>query len=163
MPRDYPASPPGYDFSAADLGSAEISLQEAARIILEKQQTGIDPLVLLAAILKAQRPRNARYNPTGFGLNAWNIQQIFTQNPARSWLMIQNTGMGDLLILFEPNNPTIQDFSGTADSQAYLTNSQLRALRVVAGGYFEPIIPTVNPVTIFTLGTGTEGVAIEGS
>lgn len=157
------ASPPNYEFNSADLAQAEVTSQEVAQIILEKNQTGVDPLVMLAAILKAQRPRNARYTPTGFGLAAWNIQQIFTQNPTRSWVLIQNTGGGDLLLLFEPGNPAIQDFSGAADSQAYLTNAQLRALRVVSGGYFEAIIPPVNPITIFTLGTGTEGVAIEGS
>jgi hypothetical protein len=51
--------------------------------------------------------------------------------------------------------------SATAAGQAQLTNQQTRAVRVVAGGYYEPLIAPTNQITIFTLNTATQAMAQE--
>lgn len=154
-------SKPGYHLSTADLQRAYIGPDILGRII---QQAGQHPdtTALLAGILKSQRKNNARFRPAMFNFPAYNRQLLFTENPNRSYLIIQNVGAGDLIVLFEDGPVSIEDDSGSADAQQMLINAQTRGLRIVAGGYFEPLVPPVNSITIFTLNTETNGVAIEG-
>jgi hypothetical protein len=80
----------------------------------------------------------------------------------RSYLLIQNVGSGDLMVLFEGGPSSVQDMSSAA-GQNELTVKQTRAIRVVAGGNYEPLMPPSNAITIFTIGTATQGVCIEGA
>ena len=163
-------NPYDYNFTVADLQRFEITPTEAARMLV--QQTGgqapnaetvlgADPVVaLLTQLVKSQRRANALYGPLGWSLAAWTKLQLFQTNPVRAYLLIQNVGSGDLLVLFEGGPTSPQDFSSNTDQ---LTTDQTRAVRVVAGGYYEPLVSPTNAVTIFTLGTATDGVAIEGA
>lgn len=154
-------SRPGYRFSAADLDRASISPDELGRIILASAAD--DPTALLAALLKSQTPMNSKYRPAPFSFTTYKKQMVLSENPKRNWLIVQNVGSGDLLIVFEDGPASVQDFSVAADSQQQLINLQTRALRVVAGGYFEPLVPPKNAITLFTLNTATNGVVIEGN
>lgn len=160
-------SKPGYDFNVADLRRAEVSQQSAANIILSAQQSGAPAsspdgmAALLAAILKQQRPRNASYAPFPFNYDIWRQQQVLTKNENRAYLLIQNVGMGDLMLVFEEAPNTVQDFSAIDDQQT-LVIKQTRAIRIIAGGSYEPSIPPTNSITIFTLNTATNGLVVEG-
>lgn len=156
-------SRPGYQFRAADLLAARISMEELGRIILTQSEGDDQSLVLalLAGILKTQRRVNCNGNILGFQLAIWNQVQILGPNPLRNWLLIQNVGAGDLMVCFQDASSTPQDFS-SAEGQLMLTAQQVRSVRVVAGGYFEPLIPPTNPITIFTMATATTGIACEG-
>lgn len=166
-------SKPGYNMAVADLARFDITPLEAARIMAGTTQgqspTGAnvaaapDPVItLLAQLVKTQRRNNTVYGPLGWSLAAWAKLQIFTQNALRGYLIIQNVGSGDLLVLFEGGPVSAQDLS-SAGGQTQLTTEQTRAIRIVAGGYYEPQVAPSNPITIFTLGTASNGVAIEGS
>lgn len=158
-------SRPGYNFSAADLVRANITPEELGRMIALRQQSpenySYDAMQLLAALLKSQKPANALYKPSAFSFATYRKQMLFAENPNRNYLIIQNVGGGDLMVVFESGETNVADYSAAAD-QAQLTGLQTRALRIVAGGYFEPLTPPKNPITIFTLNTATNGVAIEG-
>jgi len=160
-------SKPGYEFNVADLRRASIAPQEAGNIILAAQQSGAvasspdGMAALLAAILKQQRPRNANYAPFPFNYDIWRQQQVLTQNENRGYLLIQNVGMGDLMIVFEEAPNTVQDFSAVTDQQT-LVIKQTRAVRLLAGGSYEPQIPPINSITLFTLNTATNGLVVEG-
>lgn len=157
-------SRPGYLFNVADLLDARIGQEQLGRIILEGRDSG-DPseqyLAILAGILKNMDTRNCDGIIQGFSLPVWTQVQILGPNPNRNWLLLQNVGSGDLMVTYKTGNPNPQDFSA-ASAQAYLTQEQIRAVRVVAGGYFEPIKAPRQAITIFTLGTATQGVACEG-
>lgn len=160
-------SQPGYNFSAADLARASLQPDELSRIIFGVQGTDanglpIEALQLLAQIAKNNAIKNATYRPGAINFPAWHRQLLFTENPNRSYLIIQNVGSGDLMVVFEDGPASILNQS-SADGQTFLTQLQTRALRIVAGGYYEPLIPPKNNIAIFTLGTATNGVAIEGS
>lgn len=153
-------SRPGYNFSSADVARASISPEELGKIIL--QSAANDPTALLAALLKAQVPMNSKYRPVPYNFSAYSSQLVLAENPKRNYLMIQNVGSNDLMVIFEDGPATVQDFSADADSQQLLINQQTRALRVVAGGYFEPLVPPKNSITLFTLNGATNGVVIDG-
>ena len=157
-------SRPGYTFTVADLLAASISKEQLGRIIMQNRDSG-DPsaqyLAILASILKNMDARNCEGNITGFSLAVWNQVQILGPNANRTWLLLQNVGSGDLMVCYKTSSPAPQDYSA-ASAQAYLVQEQIRAVRVVAGGYFEPAKAPRNAVTIFTLGTATVGVACEG-
>lgn len=158
-----PPSYPGYDFSAADLKNFTINQQEIARIIMQRTTAGtMDGTGLLAAILRVCKKSNASYSPIPFGLDDYQSQQITGADPLRSFLCIQNVGSGDLMVVFQAGSPVIEDFSGSADSQNVLNLLQLQSFRIVAGGNFFPDTPPNNPITIFTLGTATQGVVMVG-
>jgi hypothetical protein len=161
-----PPSNPGYAFNIADVARAGVSMESLGRLILAEaaRNPGGQPSLeaLLAAILKTQARANCRYQPVAFDYTTFDYQQVLTENPLRSYLMVQNVGANDLLIVFESGPVTVQDFSA-ASAQDYLTNMQTRALRVVAGGYFEPLKPPTNPISLFTLNGATNGVLIEGA
>jgi len=158
---------PGYDFNVADLRRASVSNETAGQIILAAQQSGAvasspdGMAALLAAILKQQRPRNANYAPFPFNYDIWRQQQVLTQNENRGYLLIQNVGLGDLMVVFEEAPSIVQDFSGVTDQQT-LVIKQTRAIRIIAGGTYEPQIPPINSVTLFTLNTATNGLVVEG-
>ncbi len=154
-------SRPGYDFSTADLSRASISPDTLGRMILQ-QGMQPDAGALLAAILKTQRKNNARFRTATYNFATYNRQLIFAENMNRSYLIIQNVGSGDLMLVFEDGPVNLEDDSAVG-SQGLLIGMQTRALRIVAGGYYEPLVPPVNSLTIFTLNGATNGVAIEGS
>lgn len=156
-------SQPGYDFTSADLRNAHIRPDEIARIIMQRTAAGaMDSMGLLAELLRRVKKANARYSPIPFGLAAFQIQMITGEDPLRSFLVIQNVGSGDMMVTFQPNNPVIQDFSADTDSQNILNQLQLQSVRIVAGGNFFPDTPPSNPITIFTLGTATQGIVMVG-
>ena len=168
MNDDLKPSVPGYDFSAADLRRARITPEAAGRIILAgaaPQAGGASApdgtAALLAAIIKQQRPRNTEYRQFPFFYDIWRQQQILTENENRGYLLIQNVGSGDLMILFEVSTTEVVDFSALADQQT-LVIKQTRAVRLVAGGSYEPQIPPINTITLFTLNTATNGIVVEG-
>lgn len=159
-------SEPGYAFNTADLAGAKLSDISISRIIaagaIDTQNGGSpDIAALLAAILRTQRKANCRVSPLPFTLGIWQLQMILTENPLRNWMLIQNVGLGDLLLIEQTGSPTPVDYSA-ATAQASLTLLQTRAIRIVAGGYYEPLVPPVNPVSIFTLNTATVGTVREG-
>ena len=166
-------SPPGYLFSTADIARAGLSPLELARLIVketEGQPAGgnltelENPIVvLLAEIAKSQRRSNARFNSSAWQLAAYSRVQILASNPLRTYFMVQNVGSGDLLVIFESGSTTTEDLSTPAASVAQLTTQQTRAVRVVAGGNYEPLVAPTNEVTIFTLNTATQGIIIEGA
>lgn len=160
---------PGYDLASADLQRARISSEDLARIVVRATggnpanagavPVASDPVVsLLAQIALTQKRSNAKYAPLGFTLAAYTRYQILTENPLRTQLLIQNVGSGDLMVLFGTGdvNPTVIASDQLLAQQAY-------AIRIVAGGSFEPYVSPTNPITIFTLATGTVGVCIEGA
>ena len=160
---------PGYELATADLLRVQVTPLEAARTIA--QQTGnanvpvssLDnpAIALLAQLVKSQRRANAHYGSFPWSLAAWSKLQVLTQNPLRSYLLIQNVGSGDLLVLVETGPANAQDLS-SAGGQAQLTVEQTRAIRIVAGGNYEPLVAPSDFITIFTLGTASNGVVIEG-
>ena len=118
-----------------------------------------DPVVaLLAQIALTQKRSNAKYAPLGFTLAAYTRYQILTENPLRTQLLIQNVGSGDLMVLFGTG-----DVSPSVIASAELLAQQAYSIRIVAGGSFEPYVSPTNPITIFTLATGTVGIVIEGA
>lgn len=162
-------SRPGYNFSTADLEAYGISPREAARILV--QATGGEPgslqaepgdliVALLAQLAKSQRRANAVFAPIPFSLATYTRQQMLSSNPRRSWLMIQNVGSNDLMVAFETAQLTPENLSGNTSE---LTNQQQRSLRIVAGGYFEPLVAPSNAITLFTLNGATNGVIVEGA
>lgn len=172
-----PPSAPGYNLTSADVGALNVSPEQAARVMLAVAQglpanvPGLGAIapgdvsgvtLLLAAILRSQKRASASYTPFGFGFATWARQQVFGPNPNRAYLLIQNVGSGDLMVCFENGPQSVQDLSAATDQQQ-LTNQQQRSVRIVAGGYFEPLVPPTNPITLFTLGTGTQGLAVEGA
>lgn len=162
-------SPPGYNFSTADLLRFNVTPEEAARLLARETGGGAVPVnqlenpipALLAELVRAQRRFNARYGNFAWSLAAWAKIQLLQQNPLRAYMLIQNVGSGDLMVLFESGPASAQDLSG-ASGQAQLTVEQSRAVRIVAGGNYEPLVAPSTEVTIFTLGTATQGVVIEG-
>lgn len=155
-------SNPGSSFSAADLVRASINPEALGRI-LTGTSTEADTLQLLALLAKQQVKRNSRFRPNPFSFETYRKQLALSENPMRDYLLIQNVGSGDLMVLFEEGPVNVQDFSADADSQQELINSQTRALRIVAGGYYEPLVAPTNPITLFVLNTATNGVVVEGS
>jgi len=151
-------SPNDPRLSAADLINLDLRPEEVGRIIA--QNTG-EPtaLQLLAAILKNQKKNNSNYQPAPYIFAAYQQQQIFPANPRRSYFLLQNVSAGDVLVIFEvaPNN--LVDFSGDHNS---LIVKQTRSIRVVGGGYFEPLVVPTNAITLFTLNAAANGVCIEG-
>jgi len=158
---DIKPSNPGYNFTTADLQRASFPPDLLGKMIVQAGKNP-DAGALLAAILKSQRKQNANFRPASINFPIWSLQSLFSANPNRSYLIIQNTGNGDLMLIFEDGPASIQDNSGSTDAQQQLTNMQTRALRIVAGGYYEPLVPPTNSLTLFTLGVATNGVAIEG-
>lgn len=162
-------SQPGYNFSTADLLRFNVTPLEAARLVAQQTQGGAAPVAslgdpttaLLAALVQSQQRRNAQYGAFAWSLAAWAKIQVLQQNPIRSYLLIQNVGSGDLMVLFESGPASAQDLSG-ASGQAQLTVEQTRAVRIVAGGNYEPLVAPSNQITIFTLGTASNGVVLEG-
>lgn len=158
-------SPPGYDFTAADLASADIDRSLLARLIVAPQTVPAaqvpDPLQLLAALLKTQKRNSAAFRPVPFNFATFARQMMLADNPNRSYLLIQNVGSGDVMVVFENGPVSVQDLSAAGD-QSQLTAQQTRAVRIVAGGYFEPLVVPINAVTLFTLNTATNGLIIEG-
>ena len=160
-------SQPGYNFSTADLIRFNVSPLEAARILARTSEgnpastLGDPTLALLAELVRSQRRFNAQYGPFGFQLAIWRRLQVLPQNPLRSYLLIQNTGSGDVMVLFEPGPASVVDLSG-ASGQAQLTVDQVRAVRIVGGGNYEPLVAPTNEITIFSIGTATNGVVVEG-
>ena len=165
---------PGYNLATADLQRARISQDDLARIVVHA--TGGNPnnapgiasgagpnpmMALLAQIALTQRTANARFGPFTFSLAAWFRVQVLQENPNRKYFILQNVGSGDLMIVFESANVSPQDMSAAA-GQSELTVQQTRAIRIVAGGSYEPIVAPTNPISIFTLGTATNGIVIEG-
>lgn len=162
-------SPPSYNFTVADLERAGFSTQELARVILQsKANGGIETgspsaiLPLLAAILKTQKKANANHVHIPYALDDYQLQQILGGNENRQFLLIQNVGSGDLMVVPEAGDTSIRDFSA-ATAQAYLNDMQNRAIRIVAGGYYEPTTAPKNAMSIFTLATATNGVVVEGT
>lgn len=163
-------SQPGYQFTSADVAQANVSPEQAGQIILAATASpnAVDPgssvgvAALLAAILKSQKRSNCKYQPFPFNYDIWTRQQILAQNQLRQYLLIQNVGSGDLLVVFEEASIEPVDFSALAD-QATLVVQQTRAIRIVAGGSYEPLTPPQNAVTVFTLNTATFGLVIEGA
>lgn len=161
---DIKPSKPGERFSSADVARARIPSATLGKMLLTLTPGAVpDAGHLLAAILKGQVKSNGRYRTIPFNFPLYSKQMLVAENPLRNYLIIQNVGSNDLLVVFEDGPAVIQDFAADADSQQQLTNLQTRALRIVAGGYFEPLVPPVNPITLFTLNGVTNGVAIEGS
>ena len=162
---------PGYQFSIADIGRYGLSPLELARIVARETAGNPgnldqipDPVTaILAEIAKSQRRSNARFNASGWQLATYARVQILATNPLRSYFVIQNVGSGDVMVVFESSSTKTEDLSGSAASQAQLTNQQTRAVRVVAGGYYEPLVAPTNEITIFTLNTATQGIIIEGA
>lgn len=163
-------SPTGYEFNSADLAQAKISDADVSRIILGATQS-IAPVspgsadgvaALLASILKTQKKNSCNYQPFPFDYAIFTKQQVLAKNPLRQYLLIQNVGSGDLLVVFEESGSTPEDFSAAANQQA-LINMQTRAIRIVAGGSYEPSTAPLNAITLFTLNTATNGLVIDGS
>ena len=162
-------SQPGYNFTTADLQRFNITPEDAARLLARETQGGAVPVnqlenpitALLAEMVRAQRRFNARYGSFGWSLAAWAKLQLLQQNPLRAYMLIQNVGSGDLMVLFESGPASAADLSSTG-GQAQLTVEQTRAVRIVAGGNYEPLVAPSTEVTIFTLGTATQGVVVEG-
>lgn len=159
-----PPSLPGARFSSADLLRARIRPETLGNLILQQQAPGVAPdaLALLASMLKEQRKQNAKFQPFPFNFGIWTMQQVLPENANRSYLLIQNVGNGDLLVVHEGASITPVDMS-SADGQVSLTVTQTRAIRIVAGGNYEPLVAPSNPISIFTLNAATLGVVIEGS
>lgn len=170
MPLQLPPSSPGYLFSVSDVAQAKIPTDTLNRIIVNAVQNGapVAPgsadgvAALLAAILKNAQPKNCDYQPFPFAYAIWNRQQVLAKNPDRAYLLIQNVGSGDLLCVFEETGIEVTDFSATPDTQQTLIVQQTRAIRIVAGGSYEPNIAPRSAVTLFTLNTATNGLVIEG-
>lgn len=164
QPVQIKPSAPGAQFSSADLLRATVTPQQAARIILEQTAQGglPDAVALLAAMFKEQRKQNAKFQPVPFDLPIWTLQQVLPENPQRSYLLIQNVGGADLMVVHETGPLQPQDFSA-ATAQAYLTIMQTRAIRIISGGNYEPLVAPSNPISIFTLAAVTNGVVIEGA
>lgn len=158
-------SAPGYEFTAADLAGADIPRSLLSQLIAAPQSVPADqvpdPLQLLAAILKSQKRNSAIYRPIPFNFATFAQQMVLADNPNRSYLLIQVVGTGDLMAVFESGPNSVQDLSAAAD-QAQLTAKQTRAIRIVAGGNFEPLVVPTNAITLFTLNAATNGVVIEG-
>lgn len=153
---------PGYDFSAADLENAGIDQQLIGKILMQARDGIIDPMTLLAAIIRGMKKANSYYTQVPFGLGTYQKQQLIGTDPKRNFLMVQNVGDGDLFVSFQPDDPKIVDFSTGADSQQVLNLYSLQCMGVVAGGNFFPDTTPINPITIFTLGVATQGVIIVG-
>lgn len=161
-------SQPGYNFTTADLAAFNIAPRDAAQLLVAATggvtgNLGIAPgdtvAALLAELVRSQRRFNALFAPSPFSLAAWTRQQILAENPLRSYLLIQNVGSGDVMVLFETASVQPEDLSGATNE---LTVSQVRAVRIVAGGNYEPLVAPSNPITLFTLGTASSGLVIEG-
>lgn len=163
MPQPLKPSPFNTLFQVADLLRANVSFAELGRQILSRDPSQpLDVTTLLAAILKNQQRPNGNFVPVAFTLAAFQQVQIYPGNPVRNYFILQNAGLGDLFMLAEPGPVPFKDFSTNAGTQAYLTQASARAFRIVAGGSYEPNpIPPNNPITIFTLATGTNGLACE--
>ena len=164
MAQELPPSRPGYNFRAADLASADIPRSLIRSVLNQAQaqvQQGVAPdlYALFASMLKNQQPRNAKYGPITYNFTAYTRQQMLSENPDRSYLLIQNVGSGDILALFEGSSPQPTDLS---TNTSVLIQAQTRAVRIVAGGSYEPSIPPSNPVTLFCLNTAANGVVFEG-
>lgn len=154
-----PPSQPGYDFTIADLQRASVTPEQASRIILQRTQGGAvaaDGTALLAAILKACFKQNCYAQQVAYSLPAWSIVQLQGLDYARNYFELQNVGSGDLMVIFEPGPNVVKDLSSPA-GQTELTLKQTYAFRIVAGGNYAPFVAPVNPITIFTLGTATNG------
>ncbi len=165
MPPPIQPSHPSYNLSVADITNADLPRAAVQRVLAQAQaetQAGNAPdiYMLLASMLKNQQPRNARYGPITFNLAAYVKQQILTENTSRSYLLIQNVGSGDIFALVEGGSPQATDLSGNT---TVLIQAQTRAVRIVAGGSYEPSIPPSNAITLFTLNTAAYGVVFEGS
>lgn len=143
-----------------EAGDIIASAKASPEMIPANSNAGI--AVLLAAIYKSQKKNNCHFQPIPFNLGIWQQQQILTQNPLREYLLIQNVGSGDILVVFEESNSTVTDFSAVADQQA-LVIKQTRAIRIIAGGSYEPLTAPRNAITLFTLNTATNGVVLEGA
>ncbi len=162
-------SKPGYSLAAADLARFNITPRDAASLIAQATEGRPQGLnaepgdligALLAELVRSQKRFNATFMPLAFSLPVYTRQQILAQNPLRAYLMVQNVGSGDLILAFESGEVSPTDLSGATSE---LTNQQQRSLRIVAGGYYEPLVAPQNPITIFTLNTATSGVIIEGN
>lgn len=152
-----PPAAAGRDYSMADLLTADIPPEQLGQMILE--QSTPDVLALLASILRNQKRNNGQYQPVPYSFSAYGQQRVLTQNPRRGYLMVQNVGSGDIYICFEDSSENVQDYSG--DTQTLIVK-QVRSLRIVGGGYFEPLVAPTNAITLFTLNAAAYGVVIEG-
>lgn len=157
-------SPPGYEFSTADLARATIAPEKVASFIARKvagDDSVSDVAALLAAIVRYGFKQSTYAQLVPFTLPAWHIIQLQGGDEYRNYLELQNVGGGDLMVIFDAGNNQIQDLS-SAQGQTDLTLKQAYALRVIAGGSYSPYVAPVNPVTLFTLGTATNGVLAVG-
>lgn len=158
-----PPSNPGYNFTTADLSRAAVLSRDAVNRIIANGREEPDALAILAAILRTQAKNSVSYRPNTYQFGTYRKQMILADNPDRQYLMIQNTGNGDLMVIFEDGPVNVVDNSGSADAQNELVGLQTRALRIIGGGYFEPLVAPRNPITIFTLNGATNGLVIEGA
>lgn len=170
MNAPLPPSLPGYDFRTADLGNAAISPEAAARIVMQLtggqggnavgDLEGADQIAaLLASLLKVTKRGNAFFQPFPFSYTDYQQQQVLTFNPYRQYLLVQNVGGSDVMLVLEESPTTVQDYSGEPTP---LVQKQTRAVRIVAGGYYEPLTVPTNAITLFTLNGDTNGLVIEG-
>ncbi len=120
-----------------------------------------DVIRMLSALYQRAHPRSARYTPRPFNFATWIRQQVFAENPNRSYLIIQVIGNGDLFVVFEESAIQATSFAA-ATAQPSLTLLQGRAIQIVGGGSYEPIVAPTNAITIFTLNAATNGIVIEG-
>lgn len=157
-------SPPGYEFSAADLQRATLPTEAVARLIARKMagdETVDDVTALLAGILRVVAKQSTYAQLVPFTIPAWHLIQLQGGDDLRNYFELQNVGGGDLMVSFESGSNTIRDFSSAA-GQTELTLKQASAFRVVAGGAYSPFVAPINPITLFTLGTATNGVLAVG-
>lgn len=162
-----PPSRPGYDFATADLGRAGVSRAAIQRFIGRSQAPGsgsaeVNYETLLAQIALQMPKKNCRTNTYTYQIGAWFKQMILGENLDREYLFLQNVGSGDILVVQESGQRIPEDFSTTAGTQNVLTILQQRSVRVIAGGYWEPMKAPTNEISIFTLGTAAQGIVIEG-
>lgn len=165
-----PPSRGGYNLATADLDRAGIPRSTLLNFIATQQsaaQNGnsnnlLSLEALLAQMLLDMNRKNTQATNYTYQLGAWQKQMILGANPARDYFFLQNPGSGDVLIVFESGNRTPEDFSANAGTQNTLVTLQRRSVRVISGGYFEPLKAPKNEISVFTLGTGTQGMVIEG-
>lgn len=147
----------GNEFSQADLLSASINPEQLGKLIMSQNAETVE--VLLAAILRNQKKNNASFQPVPYSYSTYRRQKVLNANPLRSYFLLQNVSPGDIFVMFEDASANVTDF--TTDTQTLIAN-QIRAIRIIGGGYFEPLVAPTNPITLFTLNAAAYGVVVEG-
>jgi hypothetical protein len=173
-------SPPGPDFSSADVARVAIGPEEAGRILLQYIQQGAqaDPTALLAAMVKSQVRANCRYIAYPFSLpSSPGIQQIIGENPIRAALVLNITQPVDVAtarergFLLEPSSETFTLLTAE-DAAVYLlrclvtdtiVSTVLPAQLSPGIKVFQMMPPPINAISVVNSGVDSiDGVIFEG-